>query len=134
MRSRLNVIAVKETSLYVKNLEVTHNFYHNILEFDIISKVSGRHIFFRAGRTVLLCFIAQTTKKESTLPKHFGSGQLHLAFEVPKEKYNESKSYLISKGIEIEHEADWGDGFFSCYFRDPDGHSLEIVPAGMWEK
>jgi hypothetical protein len=39
---------------------------------------------------------------------------------------------MLRNGIAIVHEEPWGDRFRSFYFHDPDGHVLEVVPAGMW--
>lgn len=124
---------IKETALYVKDLDQTENFYHDKLELEVISKEKKRHIFFKAGSSILLCFLADATKQSGTLPPHFGEGQMHIAFEVPRAKYRETKEWIREKGIDIEHVQDWGDEYQSFYFRDPDGHSLEIVPAGMWD-
>lgn len=126
------VTQIKETVLYVKDLDRTENFYHQKLELEIISREEDRHIFFKAGSSILLCFLADATKQSETLPPHFGEGKMHIAFEVPKTSYRETKEWIINKGIDIEHEQNWGDEYRSFYFRDPDGHSLEIVPAGMW--
>ncbi|MGD8749435.1 MAG: VOC family protein [Balneolaceae bacterium] len=122
-----------ETCLYVQNLNKTEAFYNGKLEFPIIGKKEGRHIFFRAGSSVLLCFNAEITQKEDTLPAHFGEGHIHLAFEVPKGQYEKAKEWVQSKDIEIEHEQCWHDDYRSFYFRDPDGHSLEVVPQGLWD-
>lgn len=124
---------IKETALYVEDLERTEGFYHEKLELEIISKEEKRHIFFKAGSSILLCFLADATKHSETLPPHYARGQMHIAFEVPEEKYLETKEWIREKGIEIEHEQDWSGEYQSFYFRDPDGHSLEIVPAGMWD-
>jgi len=124
---------IKETCLYVQDLDRTEKFYSEILDLEVISRSKGRHIFFRAGTSVLLCFIAEATKQENNLPGHFGEGNMHIAFELPKEKYDDTKAELKSAGIEIEHEQQWNDEYRSFYFRDPDGHSIEIVPAGMWD-
>ncbi|MDR8392992.1 VOC family protein [Aliifodinibius sp. S!AR15-10] len=124
---------IKETSLYVKDLDRTEAFYSGKLQLEVIGKEEGRHIFFKSGFSILLCFIADKTKAGENLPSHYGEGNMHIAFEVPKEEYEATKAWLQSRGIEIEHEQSWGRDFKSCYFRDPDGHSLEIVPSGMWD-
>lgn len=124
---------IKETCLYVKDLDRTQTFYHGKLQLKLISREEGRHIFFKAGSSLLLCFIAEATRHDSKLPAHYGEGRLHMAFEVPRSSYREVKERILSEGISIEHEQYWGNDFYSFYFRDPDGHSLEIVPAGMWE-
>ncbi|AKD03487.1 VOC family protein [Pontibacter korlensis] len=130
----MDIKKVKETCLYVKDLEVTKRFYHDKLGFKVIGEVGGRHVFFRAGASVLLCFNPHASRKSINLPPHFGSGQLHLAFEVEKEQYEPWKKKVEELGIAIEQEYDWGGGFLSFYFRDPDEHLLEVVMEGMWER
>ncbi|MCS6904361.1 MAG: VOC family protein [Bacteroidia bacterium] len=128
----LDLVKIKETCIYVSDLERTKNFYHSLLELPVISFVPGKHVFFRAGSSVLLCFIAEDSRQKIVPPPHYGYGQLHFAFEVPPEKYEAAKAFVQSKGIAIEYEQNWPGGFHSFYFRDPDGHCLEVVPTGMW--
>lgn len=124
---------IKETCLYVSKLGETRRFYHDQLGMPVISQVEGRHIFFRVGSSVLLCFIAEVTKNEKVLPPHFASGKQHIAFEVEQRDYLSVKQQCLDRGIEITCEQKWPADFESFYFEDPDGHVLEIVPAGMWE-
>jgi catechol 2,3-dioxygenase-like lactoylglutathione lyase family enzyme len=35
-------------------------------------------------------------------------------------------------GIAIESRITWARGGTSLYFRDPDGHSLEVATPGLW--
>lgn len=130
----MDIIKIKETCLYISDLARSKDFYNGLLKFDVIGEVPGRHVFFRAGSSVLLCFISEASKKSTNLPPHFGSGQLHLAFEVSKNNYAATKATIIAAGIAIEQEYDWGGGFLSFYFRDPDQHLLEVVMTGMWER
>lgn len=130
----MEIRKIKETCLYVSDLEKSKDFYSGKLGFKVVGEVKGRHVFFRAGASVLLCFIAEVSEKGGTLPAHFGKGQLHLAFEVEKEQYEPWKEKVKSAGIPLEQEYDWGRGFLSFYFRDPDEHLLEIVMEGMWER
>ncbi|MEJ8757405.1 VOC family protein [Pontibacter sp. H259] len=125
---------IKETCLYVSDLARTRAFYNGLLKLEVIGEVPGRHVFFRAGSSVLLCFIEEASGKSTTLPPHFGSGQLHLAFEVSKANYTQTKADIKKAGIDIEQEYDWGGGFLSFYFWDPDKHLLEVVMEGMWER
>jgi catechol 2,3-dioxygenase-like lactoylglutathione lyase family enzyme len=124
---------IKETCLYVADLERTQNFYEEKLGLKMIGKVENRHVFFRAGTSVLLCFISEATSKDTELPTHSGTGSSHLAFEVPLEEYEKSKELILSKKIEIIQEKTWRHGLKSFYFRDPDNHLLEIVVEGMWD-
>jgi catechol 2,3-dioxygenase-like lactoylglutathione lyase family enzyme len=128
----MQFIQIKETSLYVFSLDNSKRFYNGLLGLDIISEAPGRHIFFKAGTSMLLCFIAGTTANDTKLPTHGGKGKIHIAFEVPKENYVKTRKDLEDKGIAIEHEESWPGGFQSFYFRDPDEHLLEVVQTGMW--
>ena len=125
---------IKETCLYVTDLDRSRQFYNGKLGLTVIGEVKDRHVFFRAGESVLLCFLPEASRKGGNLPPHFGTGQLHLAFEVSRDDYNSWKSKIEAIGIPIEQEYDWGHGYLSFYFRDPDQHLLEVVMEGMWEK
>lgn len=124
---------IKETCLYVSDLDSAVGFYHEILELPIISRVEGRHVFFRCGSSVLLCFLPEATEVESTLPSHYAKGKQHIAFEVQKSDYLKTKSKLLEQGITFTHEQEWSHGLKSIYFEDPFGHVLEVVPKGIWE-
>jgi len=124
---------IKETCLYIQDIEKTKAFYNGKLGLKIIGIVEGRHIFFRAGTSVLLCFIAETTRKDQTLPPHFGQGHLHFAFETTNDQYDAWKEKIKTEGIDIEHEATWNNNLKSFYFRDPDNHAVEIVMEGIWD-
>ena len=130
----MEFVQIKETCLYVRDLVRTKAFYAGKLGLEVIGEVAGRHVFFRAGTSVLLCFISDEAAKSEVLPPHFGHGHLHLAFEVSSTDYAARKAEITKLGIPIESEYDWGQGYYSFYFRDPDQHVLEIVMTGMWEK
>ena len=124
---------IKETCLYIDDIDKTEQFYHGLLGLPIINRAENKHIFFRAGSSVLLCFIADDSKNKISPPPHYGSGKLHLAFETTSEEYESWKTQIIGSGIEIIDEVIWQNGKESFYFHDPNGHVLEIVPEGIWE-
>lgn len=130
----MNFTQIKETCLYISDLDRAEEFYQGLLEFPLISKIQGRHIFFRCGTSVLLCFLPEVTKNESGLPPHFAEGKQHIAFEVEKINYENTKKELVRRGVRITHTQTWKEGLESFYFEDPFGHVLEIVPMGIWEK
>ena len=124
---------IKETCLYIDDLDIAERFYHHVLEMPLISKEDQRHVFFRCGDSVLLCFLPEVTKHDSNLPPHYAYGKQHIAFEVEHKDYSEIKKKLNDKGISITHQQDWKKNISSFYFEDPFGHVLEIVPTGMWD-
>lgn len=129
----LQINQIKETCLYVHDLAKTKAFYHDKLQLPIIGFVENSHIFFRAGSSVLLCFIAENSKHKKQLPPHYGVGHLHFAFEVSDEQYAIWKSHLPTIGIPIIQEVSWKNNTKSFYFKDPDNHVGEIVMVGMWD-
>ena len=129
----MQFIKIKETCLYVHDLEKAKKFYHEILELPLISYVPGKHIFFSAGSSVLLCFNPEDSKHKTSPPGHYGGGKQHFAFEVAEQDYLKSKEWICAKGITITEEVKWKDGAESFYFEDPEGNVLEIVPdKGIW--
>jgi catechol 2,3-dioxygenase-like lactoylglutathione lyase family enzyme len=129
----MNIKQIKETCIYMQDLDQAHNFYHGLLGLPIISRVEGKHIFFRAGTSVLLCFNPEDSRNKKSPPPHFAKGKYHFAFEVAEADYLIEKQKLISNGVKITDEVEWRNGLKSCYFEDPAGNVLEIVPEGVWD-
>jgi catechol 2,3-dioxygenase-like lactoylglutathione lyase family enzyme len=130
----MNIKKIKETCLYTESLDEIKDFYTRIMQFQLISHVKDRHVFFRVGEDVLLFFNPNSTKHEKTLPAHFAKGPQHIAFEVSRQEYESSKEKLSRAGVVISHTQDWKGGKLeSFYFGDPAGNILEIVPEGLWD-
>lgn len=129
----MNISSIKETCIYVTDLQRTKEFYHNKLGLPLISLLEGRHVFFRAGSSVLLCFIASVTEKEKELPPHGAKGRIHFAFEVEKGDYPTALQQAKDTGIAILHEQAWKNGVNSFYFHDPDGNVVEVIEQGLWD-
>ena len=130
----MKFLKVKETCLYVHDLEAIKRFYHELLELPIIHYDPGKHIFFRLGSSVLLCFNPDDSKLKVSPPAHFGGGKQHVAFEVAKGDYVSAKEAIKAKGIDIIDEVTWKSGEESFYFEDPEGNVLEIIPdEGVWD-
>jgi catechol 2,3-dioxygenase-like lactoylglutathione lyase family enzyme len=125
---------IKETCLYVNNLLAAKDFYNEVLELPLISYVPGKHIFLRAGDSVLLCFNPEDSRKKESPPPHYGGGKQHFAFEVKASEYDAAKLWIEQKGIAITEKVVWSSGAESFYFEDPEGNVLEIVTEkGIWD-
>ena len=129
----MNISRIKETCIYVSDLERTKAFYAGKLGLPVIAMVQQRHIFFRVGESVLLCFLAAATEKEKELPPHGARGSVHFAFEVTKEEYPVALQKIKDAGITIFHAHTWKGRLQSFYFHDPDNNLVEILEEGLWD-
>lgn len=106
----MNFIKIKETCLYIHDLEQARKYYHEMLEFPVINYLPGKHLFLRVGTSVLLCFNPEDSKHKTTPPPHCAEGKQHVAFEVSQRDYQETKIDLVSKGIKIIDNVTWESG------------------------
>ena len=130
----MEFLKIKETCLYIRDLEKAKSFYHELLGLPVISYVQEKHLFLRVGTSVLLLFNPEDSKKKTSPPAHFGGGKQHFAFEVNEKIYDVYKSEIAEKGIAIIDEIVWRSGKTSFYFNDPEGNVLVILPEkGIWD-
>jgi catechol 2,3-dioxygenase-like lactoylglutathione lyase family enzyme len=121
---------IVETSLYVTDLARSVKFYSEVLGFEPIDageriramSVGGRHV-------LLLC--KKGASKDWSVP-HDGDGELHMAFAIPCDQYQNWERRLAEHGVSIEHRRAWPRGGQSIYFRDPDRHLVELATPGVW--
>lgn len=124
---------IKETCLYVKDLEKSRFFYEEILGLERIVYDAEKYLFLKIGMDVLLLFNSESSSIQADLPSHEGYGRLHIAFETSVEEYKKWKKHLAKHQISIEFEKQWPRGGFSFYFRDPDDLCIEIIQPKVWE-
>jgi catechol 2,3-dioxygenase-like lactoylglutathione lyase family enzyme len=128
---------VLETALYVDDLTLARAFYETTLGLRIIGQ-SERFLAFDGGEaTVLLVFQrgASTTALDvrgQQIPPHDASGPAHIAFAIDPDQVEDWRARLMQDSVEIESEVRWPRGGLSIYFRDPDGHSVELATPGVW--
>ena len=97
---------IVETCIYSKELETMKDFYVNKIGLEFVSE-KGRHVFLRAGKSMLLIFNPDNTKNEenSKFPTHVGATPpacIHFALEIEKKDYDSSKKMLTNMNIDIE--------------------------------
>lgn len=129
---------VLETGLYVADLEKARRFYEELLGLSLMFYDERVAAYDAAPGSVLLLFQQGTTDTPAqlpggTIPPHDGSGRLHYAFSIAPEYLQPWRDHLATHGIVIEGEVRWPKGGVSLYFRDPDGHLVELATPGLWE-
>jgi catechol 2,3-dioxygenase-like lactoylglutathione lyase family enzyme len=133
----MTITGVLETSLYVADLERAQQFYQQIFGFEQLL-CDERMCALRVDAQVLLLFQQGATAGGSEapggfIPPHDGAGQLHLAFAVADEEVETWRQTLMSHEIEIVSEVHPPQGGCSLYFRDPDGHLVELATPRIWQ-
>jgi catechol-2,3-dioxygenase len=137
MRLKLKFRKIVETCIYSYDLEKMKDFYVNTIGLQFISEEKGRHVFLKAGKSMLLIFNPENTmvKSNSLFPVHGAitpPSIVHFALEIEIEDYENSKTMLNENKIEIEKEIVWKKGTKSIYFRDPIGNLVEFITRDSW--
>jgi len=136
-RTAPRVSQVLESSLYVDDLDRSRAFYERIFGF-VTAFHDGRMCAMEVpGEQVLLLFRHGMTDQPAPgpgglIPPHHGRGALHLAFAIPFVELAAWEDHLVRQQVEVESRIGWPRGGTSLYFRDPDGHSLEVATPGLW--
>jgi catechol 2,3-dioxygenase-like lactoylglutathione lyase family enzyme len=117
---------IDHVALGVRDVEQSAKWYIDVLGFERLHEGmwNGVPTFIGKGTTGIALFPASSDGK-STAPAHRDIRMLHLAFRANRENFREAQRELEKRGLKFEfqdHEIS-----HSIYFRDPDGHELEIT-------
>ena len=117
---------IDHVAVGVRDIEQSVKWYTEVLGLERLHEGAwdGVPTFIGKGNTGLALFPARPDAK-STSSSHRELRMLHLAFRADWENFVAAQRELKKRGIEFEfqdHEIS-----HSIYFRDPDGHQLEIT-------
>lgn len=127
-----------ESALYVSDLDRAVEFYREVFGFDVLTRDRRICAMSVEGRQVLLLMkrgdsAADVEIPGGTIPGSDARGQIHVAFAVSDGSLEAWREWLDERGVDVESTVQWSRGGSSLYFRDPDGHLLELVSPGCWE-
>ena len=88
-----------------------------------------KRAFARCVRVIAACCCC--SKKGATADTD-AIGTIHIAFRIARCDLPAWERWLKEQGISIELRKTWKYGGEALYFRDPDGHLLEVVTPGVW--
>jgi glyoxylase I family protein len=125
MLEKLETRGVAHFSIPVTDSERSEKFYHEILGMPVLaSDHEFGMVFLDSGGDCVILVRSEAAEKP---PEGIN---VHHAFAVDGDVYEESKEFLKSKGVEILFEEDRQGGTVNgprAYFHDPDGNVLEII-------
>jgi catechol 2,3-dioxygenase-like lactoylglutathione lyase family enzyme len=119
--------SVVHFSIAVSDLAKSRKFYTDIVGLTLVhdaTEVLGM-VFLRAGKDHIILAKSDAPLERSAKD----SRRAHHAFKVDSDNYEDAKSYLASKGVEVFEEEDRKTGVFvgrQFYIRDPDGTVIEF--------
>jgi catechol 2,3-dioxygenase-like lactoylglutathione lyase family enzyme len=132
-----NVRHILETALYVDDLDRSESFYCTV--FGCRTKMSDgrmRAVGIADGQMLLLFERGKSVDGEATprgmIPGHDGHGPLHLALAIDTADVAAWREHLADRGIPVESHVRPQQGGDSLYFRDPDGHLIELATPNIW--
>jgi len=131
MRQKLNII-----TLGVKDLEKSLGFYEKGLGWKKSVSSNENIAFFPLGGMVLGLYSRHALAEDVTVPeKGNGFAGITLAYNAKNEKEVDDVLKEVEKfGATILKPAQkvfWGG--YSGYFKDPDGHIIEVAYNPFWE-
>ena len=127
-----------EFGLYVADVERAAEFYQRIFGFRALisnERIAGLDV---EGNQILLLFKHGASSEPvdmpgGVLPGHDGQGTTHFAFAIQESDLEPWELWLSEQEVEVESKVQWEEGGRSLYFRDLDGHLLELASPGLWE-
>lgn len=134
----MKIQGIVETAISVADVEASARFYQDLFGFErmiedprvIALNVAPGHVlllFLRGGS------VNPVDLPGGRIPGHDSRGSHHFAFSIASEDFDGWMRRLEEKGIEIESTVNWALGGRSVYFRDPDGHAVELATPGVWK-
>lgn len=132
-----------ESALFVANTRSSMAFYERVLGLSPLStldpsEANPRLIAMNVGGAQVLLLFRRDGSTDGVpfsggfIPGSNSSGTTHFAFAIDALHYDRWKQHLESIAIDIESEVRWERGGRSLYFRDLDGHLVELATPLLW--
>jgi len=114
----------------------SRRFYEDVMGLERLAE-DWHFAAYEAGPNILLLFQKgsadhRVETPHGAIPPHDAAGRQHLALAVPAGELDAWAARLGQAGIAIESRMRWPPGGASLFFRDPDGHLLELATPGLW--
>jgi catechol 2,3-dioxygenase-like lactoylglutathione lyase family enzyme len=121
----LKTEGVLHFTIPVKDLDRSEKFYTEMLGFEKVGR-TARIVFLRAAND----FFNLTYSDNPIAPNVGNRHEIHSAFCLTPQAYEEALKILPSKGIAIFKQEERNEGIFvgrSAYIHDPDRNVIEFI-------
>jgi catechol 2,3-dioxygenase-like lactoylglutathione lyase family enzyme len=134
----MKINGVVETAIHVEDVARSAAFYQRLFGLPRLAGDDRFCVLAVPGKAVFLMFkkggsLDPIPTPGGMIPAHDGFGRMHFAFKIAAESLTACEAELSEQGVAIESKVDWPRGGTSLYFRDPDGHLVELITPGCWE-
>jgi catechol 2,3-dioxygenase-like lactoylglutathione lyase family enzyme len=133
---------IDHLALVTEDLPATMDFYTRVLQMQLVhvrrvpyERDRGqppyenlRHYFFSMGNDTLLAFFEYPKGLERS-NRDLPGGMQHLAFHVPRERFDQMVEHVKSCGVNVIGPVPLGGRFWSAYFYDNNGIRLELATS-----
>lgn len=132
-----SITRILETALYVEDLDRAQDFYIELFGLELMLRDERMAALALPDRQVLLLFKNGSSQTPiptpfGDIPPHGATGPQHLCFAIEQNQLSAWQQRLQEFAIAIESSLTWPQNATSLYFRDPDGHSLELSTPRLW--
>ncbi|MGD8384389.1 MAG: VOC family protein [Lysobacterales bacterium] len=135
----MKICKIHHVAYRCKDAKETAEFYKRVMNMDLVLAISEdqvpstkapdpyMHIFLDAGQGNVLAFFEVPNSPPMGRDKNTPDWVQHIAFEVEDmDALLAAKTHIETQGLEVIGPTDHHI-FKSIYFRDPNGHRLELV-------
>ncbi|MGH7613643.1 MAG: VOC family protein [Gemmatimonadales bacterium] len=123
--------------LTVSDLERARAFYHDVLGFEVTSRVGSEAVFLSAGGYHHHIGLNTWAGRGAPRPAQGTTGLYHFAILLPdRQALAATVRRVLEHGIALEGASDHGVSE-AIYLRDPDGNGIELYrdrPSAEWPR
>ena len=133
---------IDHLALVTEDLPATMDFYTRVMQMPLVhvrrvpfERDRGqppydnlRHYFFNMGNDTLLAFF-EYPKGLPRSNRDLPGGMQHLAFHLPRDRFDKMVDHVRSCGIHVIGPVALGGRFWSAYFYDNNGIRLELATS-----